>query len=192
MKTILVVLGILTMAVVLWLFLRPRNSTPVVTPTPAKKPATDAGRGLRALMLKTPPSEFGLSSSPEFPRVYAVCMDWPIGDDTATVFASATGDASLYTTTTFGIIGGIGHDTVTRAAKAFVQELDPFYDEATPATGFPYPDSSGVRFYLLTFTGVRVLATDFDSIARGSSRFAPIFGRGQEVLTQLRLVAETR
>jgi hypothetical protein len=192
MKPILVVLGILIVVVGLWLFLRPRRSLSVADPTPSKKPAADAGRDLRALMLQTTPSEFGLSSSAEFPRVYGVCMDWPIGGDTATIFASATGDASLYTTSTFGIIGGIGHETVTRAAKAFVQELDPFYDEATPAKEFPYPDSNRVYFYLLTFSGVRVLASDLSSIEEGSSRFAPLFGRGQDVLTQLRIVTESR
>jgi len=46
--------------------------------------------------------------------VVAVLMDWPLGEHTATVLASAGGDASLYTTSTFGLLGGIGHASVRK------------------------------------------------------------------------------
>jgi hypothetical protein len=56
----------------------------------------------------------------EFPRVYGVLMDWPIHNAIVTVVSFASGDASIYTTGTFGIIGGIGHEKVRVAAKLFV------------------------------------------------------------------------
>src|ERR1700751_4344126 len=48
--------------------------------------------------------------SPKPDRISAVPMDWPFHDQLATWVASSGGDASLYTTPGFGIIGGIGHE----------------------------------------------------------------------------------
>lgn len=142
------------------------------------------------MMLSESPAESGVKPSKEFPRVYGILMDFPIGKETATVFSSSTGSASLYTTSKFGIIGGEGHESVRAAAIKFVQASDSLFDSAKPAKEFPYPAGDRVRFYLLTFEGVRVLDVDLASIQKGLGKPAEIFGRGQEVLTQLRLVTE--
>ena len=63
------------------------------------------------MMLTTPPVRTGEKPTKEFPRVYGILMDWPVGEQTATVFSSSSGAASLYTTSTFGIIGGEGHES---------------------------------------------------------------------------------
>lgn len=154
--------------------------------------AASAGRDLRRMMLSTPAKEFGVEPSTEFPRVYGVLMDWPIDDDTATVFATSTGAASLYTTSTFGIIGGEGHASVRAAAMAFVKYADGLYDTAAPTSEFPYPDKDRVRFYLLTFGGVRVIDTDLASILDLTSKYTEYFDLGQKVLTELRMVTENR
>ncbi len=156
-----------------------------------KNPA-DAGRNLRKMMLATPAAKFGAKPSGEFPRVYGVLMDWPIGDDIATVFSTSTGAASLYTTSSFGIIGGEGHATVRTAAIKFVRAADRLYDEATPTTAYPYPAANRVRFYLLTYDGVRVLDTDMAAIEKLTSRYVEYFDLAQAVLTELRLVTEPR
>ena len=78
-------------------------------------------------MLTTSPSELGMKPSSEFPRVYAVLMEWPIEEDVATVFSTSTGAASLYTTSAFGIVGGEAHDAVKIAAKAFVGATDHYF-----------------------------------------------------------------
>ena len=161
------------------------------SPEPKKNP-TDAGRALRQMMLTTPPAKTGEKPSKEFPRVYGILMDWPIGEETATVFSSSTGAASLYTTSTFGIIGGEGHETVRTAAINFVRAADRLFDSAKPTTEYPYPTANHVRFYLLTFDGVRVIETDFASIESGTSKYVDFFGLGQAVLTELRLVTEKR
>lgn len=165
------------------------SSTKAQPPEPKKNHA-DAGRALRQMMLTTPPAKTGEKPTKDFPRVYGILMDWPIGDVTATVFSSSTGAASLYTTSTFGIIGGEGHETVRAAAMRFVRAADRLFDAATPTKDFPYPAGDRVRFYLLTFDGVRFIDTDFASIESGTSKFAEFFGFGQAVLTELRLVTE--
>jgi hypothetical protein len=117
-------------------------------------------------------------------------MDWPISEQIATIFATSTGAASLYTTSTFGVIGGEGHGTVRVAARNFVRASDQYFDSSTPAIDYSYPTGDRVRFYFLTFRGVRVIETDFRSIADGTSKYRELYGLGQEVLTQLRLVTE--
>jgi hypothetical protein len=158
--------------------------------SPPQKNSADAGRSLRRMMLTLPPKEIDISPSEEFPRVYGVLMDWPLDEVTATVFSASDGAASLYTTSTFGIIGGQGHESVRTAAKKFVKAADRFYDAATPTTEYPYPASDRVRFYLLTFDGVRVIDTDLASINNHTGKYAKLFGLAQDVLTELRQVSE--
>ncbi|MEP6668170.1 MAG: hypothetical protein ABJF10_03405 [Chthoniobacter sp.] len=143
-------------------------------------------------MLTTPAEKVGEKPSKEFPRIYGILMDWPIGEQTATIFSSSTGAASLYTTSTFGIIGGEGHEAVRAAAIRFVRAADRYFDSATPTTEFPYPTAGRVRFYFLTFNGVRVIETDLASVSNRTGKFVELFGLGQAVLTELRLVTEKR
>jgi hypothetical protein len=97
----------------LYLARRQRLSHPI----PKKNPA-DMGRALRQMMLTSAPEKSLTKPTAEFPRIYAVLTDWQIDEHIATIFSASTGDASLYTTSTFGIIGGQGHETVRNAAKS--------------------------------------------------------------------------
>jgi hypothetical protein len=157
-------------------------------PDPKKNPA-DMGRALRQMMLTTAAEKTLTKPTAEFPRIYAVLMDWPVGEQIATVFSASTGDASLYTTSTFGIIGGQGHETVRNAAMKFVRTADRYFDSSGPTSDYPYPTAGHVRFYFLTFTGVRVVDAELASIDNGTSKYRELFGLGQDVLTELRLVA---
>lgn len=153
---------------------------------PTKNPA-DVGRALRLRLLTRPPAEIAGKPTKEFPRTYGILMDWPIGEQTATVVSTFTGAASLYTTSTFGVIGGEGHESVGDAAKSFVRTADQFYDAATLANEYPYPTAGRVRFYLLTFDGVRVIDTDLASMTDRTSKYVELFRLGHAVVTQLRL-----
>ena len=175
-----------------WFVLRARAKSthegdqPIVSNLSNEDPA-DAGKELRRMMLTMPVGDLGLSPTTEFPRVYGILMDWPIGEQTATIFSTSTGSASLYTTSTFGIIGGEGHASVRAASAAFVKAADRFCDVAAPTSEYPYPAGGKVRFFLLTFHGVRVIETDMASVTRGAGPYAELFGLGQAVMTELRL-----
>ena len=160
--------------------------------TAPKQNSTNAGHDLRLLMLTTPAAKTGEKPTKAFPRVYGILMDWPVGEQTVTVFSSSSGAASLYTTSSFGIIGGEGHESVRIAATNFVRAADRLFNSAVPTTEYPYPNADHVRFYLLAFDGVRVLDTDLSSIENRTSKYAEYFDLGQTVLTQLRLVTEKR
>lgn len=151
-------------------------------PTPAKNPA-EMMREMRVAWLKTVP-EKGSYKSPN--EVVAVLMDWPLGDQIATVLSSSGGDASLYTTSTFGIIGGVGHENVRKASIDFIACAQHFLDITTPAPDYAYPDQQTLRFYMVTPSGVRRVSYPMTEIEKKDSPARALFAYGQEVLTQLR------
>ncbi len=146
---------------------------------------------LRAAVLTTPVSELGFSPDDEFPLVYGVLTDWDIGDVTATVMSMRDGTASLYTTSTFGIIGGQGHENVRIAAGRYVKLAEQYIKYGKAVTEFTYPKSGQVYFYILTYEGVRRLCVGNEvAIKQGSDPTFPLFAAAQNVLTNLRLVTE--
>jgi hypothetical protein len=68
-------------------------------------------------------------------------VDWPIGEHIATIVSLADGSASVYTTGTFGIIGGVGHETVRAAAKKVIKEAERHFDDSAPTQDFFLPDT---------------------------------------------------
>ena len=147
-------------------------------------------RELRVKMLTTQASEVGIQPSATYPRVYGVLMDWRFGEQTATVVSMGNGQASLYTTATFGVIGGEGHESVRTAAIAFVRTAQVHYDEGVPTTEYPYPELGHTRFYLICFDGVRVIDTETDAVADGTDKRSDLFVAGHRVLTELRSITQ--
>jgi hypothetical protein len=150
-------------------------------------------KGLRLKALQVEPTTIGIKPSAEYPEVYGVMMDWPINaEHTASVVALCDGNASVYTTSTFGIIGGFSHEAVESAAKQFVKAAAAYAEDAKPADGYAYPESQGVKFYLMTFRGLKVCDTDLNSVVNHRGKYTELFRLGQEVVTQLRFVAQKR
>lgn len=155
---------------------------------PEKSPAA-AMQEMRSAWLTRIPEKTEYKDQDE---VVAVLMDWPLGEYTATVLASSGGDASLYTTSTFGIIGGIGHERVRKAAAEFVGCAQHFLSLAIPTITFPYPDSQTLRFYMVTPSGVRTVSFSMADIEKEKSPARALFAYGQQLLTELRLTTEKK
>ena len=165
-----------------------KPAAPVATSPPA---GAEAMRELRMMMLTTPASKVGIQRSETYPKVFGVVMELPISSGhTATVVSMCDGHASLYTTSTFGVLGGIGHESVRTASQDFVKLAQSHYDTAMATTEFPYPVSDHVRFYLVGFDGVRVIDSEIDLVQKRTDRLSGMWTAGQRVLTELRLVAE--
>ena len=148
------------------------------------------GVGLRLMALTTPVNKLGFTSDNDFPNVYGVLTDWNIGEVTATVMSMRDGTASLYTTSTFGVIGGQGHDNVRHAAVQHVQLAEQFNKHGKIVTDFPYPKSGQVNFYILTYDGVRLHIVNESAIDQGTDPEYSLFASAQDVLTNLRLITE--
>jgi hypothetical protein len=160
------------------------------TNLPPDKSRAEAMRELRLQALTTSPGQLGQKPTEEFPKVCRVVMDWPLEKATVTVAALNTGDASIYSTASFGVIGGFAHETVRAAAKNCVKVAQQYYDASHPTKDFPYPASDRIRFYLVGYDGVRVIDTDFETIKTGKSKFSELFLAAQKVVTELRLVTQ--
>lgn len=119
-------------------------------------------------------------------------MDWPLGEYTATVVSLCDGNASLYTTSTFGVIGGVGHEAVRAAAAQFVRTAEKHFSEAAATNEYPYPSLGRVRFYLVSFDGVKMIETDLDALTGGKDKCADLWNDAQRVLTELRLVSDEK
>jgi hypothetical protein len=159
------------------------------TNEPPKKTPAEVMRKLRLKMLTTHPAELGLKATTDYPRAYGIIMDWPIETGTVSVVSLSSGDASIYTTGTFGVIGGIGHENVRSAAKSFVKVAEKHYDEATRTTDFPYPKAGRIRFYLVCYDGVRTIEGDLQAVESGKDKCSDLFVAGQRVITELRATA---
>jgi len=164
------------------------KETPVTKEIPPSKESP--GVGLRRMVLTTQPSKLGFAADNDFPTVYGVLTEWDIDGVTATIMSMRDGTASLYTTSTFGIIGGQGHDSVRPAAARYVKAAEHFTKSSKPVTEFAYPKSGQVFYYLLTYSGVRLVIGNEAAIERGSDATRPLFAAAQDVLTELRLTTE--
>ena len=142
------------------------------------------------MMLSTSAKDVGLQPTKSLPNVYGVLMDWPLGAQIITVVSLSDGTASIYTTSTFGVIGGIGHESVRAAAMRFVSAAEKHHDSAAPTKDYPYPHPGRVRFYLTCFDGVRVIEADEAALKTGKDPCSDLWAEGQHVITELRLISQ--
>jgi hypothetical protein len=148
-------------------------------------------KGLRNKFLTTKPQELGFSQKDSKPLAWGIFMEIGYPEALATLISFRDGQASLYLGTGGGVIGGIGHEKVRRAAIAFVEESEKYLNSMTKTESFPYPAVGQVKFYVRTFNGVFTAEADEAELGEGKHKLSPLFYSGQEVLTQLRLVSET-
>jgi hypothetical protein len=160
------------------------------TNLPPNKNRAEIMREMRLKMLTAWPKDSAHKPSQDFPHVMGVLMDWPIQSTTITVVSMSTGDASIYTTGTFGVLGGIGHESVRAAAINCVKLAQQYYDEAKPTTEYPYPAPGRVRFYLVCYDGVRVMDADLNVVSQRKDRCSDLYVAAQDVVTELRLITQ--
>ncbi len=157
---------------------------------PAPGATENAMKALRLRFLTSPPAEYGLAADTNFPRVIGLLMDWPMDDVIVSVVALADGSASLYTTSSFGIVGGIEHPSVRASATQLLRLAERHHDDAVPTNQFPYPDDGRVRFYLKTPDGVRVQAAPLAALISGQDPLAGLWNQAQRLVAELRIAAE--
>ncbi len=155
-----------------------------------RKNRANSGKALRLLVMTTPAKKLEFVPEQDYPKVYGVITDWRLGDQTASILAMKDGSASLYTTSTFGIIGGQGHDAVRKAAQECVKTAGRYYGKSNPVSDYPYPKPGKVNFFLLTYDGVRLCVGEEDEINKGRDQTASLFAAAQNVLTALRLLTQ--
>jgi len=117
-------------------------------------------------------------------------MDWPVGTNIVTVVARTTGDASIYTDGTFGILGGIGHEAVRSAATNCVSVAERHFESAAMTMDFPYPKTGRIRFYLVGYDEVRMIDGDLETVRTGKDKCSDLYEAAQRVVAELRMITQ--
>jgi len=148
-------------------------------------PKENAYEGLRNMAFTVSPDTLGLNLSKDKTEVYGVIMDWEMGGAVATTIAYMTGDASMYTSTGGGVIGGGQHQNVNSAAKQLIKVAQTYLDKAVKTETTPLPETNNVKFYLLTNKGIYVGQEVMSNFENNSSKWLGLFEESNIVLTEL-------
>jgi hypothetical protein len=147
---------------------------------------------LRRQVLELDPAEAGLAPTDQFPRVWGVVMDTGYPNGTATVVALADGTTSLYLSSGGGIIGAGQHASVATATRALHGVVEAHLDQIPAAAHDELPPAHWVVMRALTFWGQRAILAEEDELGYDRHPLSPVFHAIHAVITQLRLLDETR
>src|SRR5579862_9750166 len=84
---------------------------------PSLQKADNPYAGLRDMALQTTPGQLGIDPGADPSGVYGVVLDWPLKEGIISLVCFSSGDASMYTSTGGGMIGGGNHGAIKSAAK---------------------------------------------------------------------------
>jgi hypothetical protein len=159
-----------------------------------KKDETDSavGKDLRNSIFSLKPQEAGFIKDSRFNNVYGVITEFNIEDVSISIVALKDGNASLYTTSSFGIIGGISHESVRIAAENCVQMAKEYLSEGNYVKEYNYPPKKNVYYYILTFDGVKLIIGSEKDLENGNDKTYKLFDSAQKLLTELRLVSDIK
>lgn len=147
---------------------------------------------LRQKVFSVNPKDLGLAPSRSRPNVWGVVMEMGYPDASATLFSLGEGTTSLYFSSGGGIIGGGQHEAVRQKADLFLDAAEQVLPSLKPTTDYPLPKSGMMKFYVLTYSGIYAgEAPEAKGTESGSPLF-PIFAAGNEVMTQLRLIEQSK
>jgi hypothetical protein len=149
-------------------------------------PKENPYEGLRNMVFNVTPDQLGLSLSNDKTEVYGVIMDWEMGGAVATTISYKSGDASMYTSTGGGVIGGGQHQNVNSAAKKLISLAQTYLDKAEKTDSTPLPQTDNVKFYFLTNKGIYVGQEVMANFENNSSKWLGLFEEANNVLTELR------
>lgn len=141
--------------------------------------------GLRDLAFRTKASDVG------FPEVrsidaYGAVMEMALPNGTATLVAFHSGDASLYTSTGWCVIGAGRHEAVGTAAKDFVSCASAFVEKMQMTKDLNFPRSGVTRFYALTPAGTFGSSVLEDELVDKKSPFTRLYAAGHMLISAIR------
>ncbi len=141
---------------------------------------------MRSMALNVNPGAMLASIPNGAEEVYAMIMDWDMGNDVVTLSAQVTGETNLYVQSGGGIIGAGKHLNVSTAAQQFTQVAKQYLGEAKPGTDTSLPAKNGVKFIFLTNKGKYIVTEEYSKIESGSSAWAPLFQSASLVINEMR------
>lgn len=147
---------------------------------------------LRDQALATNRSEAGLSAPSPGAPVWGVVMETGHEEVTVTLFALTDGTTSLYLSNGGGVIGGHDHEAVRKVSAGFIDQANHSLLHLKPCDLFPVPKAAHTIFYALTDSGILTGGGLENDLGYGRLPLSALFHAGQEVITQLRLIADPK
>ena len=138
---------------------------------------------LRQLAFKTSPTNIGITVSPDATEPFSILMDLSLPQGNATIVAFISGDASFYSSAGGGVIGGISHENVRKAARKFVTASSKCIDKMMTTTSYPLPELGKVRLYVLTPKSIFTYEAGEPDLRKNA--LSPLYAEGHHVLTEL-------
>lgn len=145
---------------------------------------------LRFQALNFPADRFDVDPVSEMPIVYGVVMDWNLGEGIVTFTSFSSGDASMYTSSGGGVIGGVEHESVKNAAKLFVRKAQQYLPIAQKSDDIAAPGNNQIKFFLLTNRGRFTAIEEIENFDNGSSNLLELFVEANKVISELRTTSE--
>jgi len=155
-----------------------------------KETAEEAYMKMRQRAFETTPMNIGIAAQGTEP--YGIVMEMGIQISMMTLVCFADGDASVYYKNGGGMVGGISHESVRKAAKAFIALAPNAVAKMIRTTTYPLPGPDRVRFYILTPQAVFTTETNRQALTNPKSDLGALFYAGQEVVAQMRQVQEQK
>lgn len=152
----------------------------VLTPTP-EGPSAD----LRSLAFTRTADELGLNENETGP-VFGLIMETGYPKALVSLVVFAEGSTSIYFGNGGGIIGAGEHAPVRKAASELISTAATFVPEMKATKGPDLPAVGEVRFYLLTYSGLRSAAGIEEELGSGNHKLSPLFFAAHQVISAVR------
>lgn len=159
-------------------------------PTTQRDTQRPAAQSSAAPVLQKSPSELGIPPSAIRDGIYGAAMEMVMGSTPVTLVVLGEGTTTLYLADGGEISGG-GLDSAVRKASAdFLSAARTMKAQFRTARGPASNDGKTVSFSLLTTNGVMRVEAPLQQLSAQKGPLAPLFTRGQNVVTELRKVSE--
>ena len=155
-----------------------------------KKPieAVEIYDSMRQQIFDLPKSDLDLGTDDRL----AIIMETAGDDYCYTLVAVADGSASIYFSNGGGIIGAGHHPQGAGKAQEFLEFSREYERELKEVREFPLPHPGMTRFYIIKKGGT--LSGEFkeDDLGNERLKISPLFHKGHELITIIRLIDEER
>ena len=117
-------------------------------------------------------------------------MEWKISDATSTLVSVIDGSTSIYLSSGGGVIGGGAHKKVVDVSSVFIKESEKYLDLMKKDMEHILPQQGHVSFYIVTIDGVYKYEGKEEEMTNGKDKFSKLFMNAQNVITELRKIAQ--
>jgi len=148
-------------------------------------------QSLRSMALGYDSSTIAVPDGERWSGAHVAVMEIGLPNATVTILAIADGSVSVYFSTGAAVIGAGEHAAVRGVAERFRMVFAESRGLLQQTVDFPMPDPGQVRFQVRTVDGKYSGVAPEAALQTGRHPLAPLYAAGQDLLTEVRLVAPT-